>query len=145
MNKYSVNIEQDDETGELLLPLPEQLLAKLGWEAGDTLKWDVQKDGSILLSKVETELVLVDCISQFKTRYLVEVPKGKKEWALDTVTMEEAKEFSQDHLGETIVSSRVLSKAEALSICIEDNPYMFLLGSRDPNEVLASLTTREGI
>ena len=76
MNKYSVNIEQD-ETGELLLPLPEQLLAKLGWEAGDTLKWDVQKDGSILLSKVETELVLVDCISQFKTRYLVEVPKGK--------------------------------------------------------------------
>jgi hypothetical protein len=73
--------------------------------------------------EVETELVLVECISQFRQRYMVEVPKGKAEWALDTVTMNEAEEFSQQHLGETIVSHRVVSKEEMLALCDKDNDY----------------------
>jgi bifunctional ADP-heptose synthase (sugar kinase/adenylyltransferase) len=78
----------------------------------------------------ETQLVLVECVSMFRMRHLVEVPIGtdnyghdKKDWALDTVSMEEAKEFSQQHIGETIVSSRVLSKEEALTLCDQDNDY----------------------
>jgi len=78
----------------------------------------------------ETQLVLVECVSMFRMRYLVEVPVGtdnygydKKEWALDTVSMEEAKEFSQQHIGENIVSSRVISKEEALALCDQDNDY----------------------
>ena len=78
----------------------------------------------------KTQLVLVECVSMFRMRYLVEVPVGtdnygydKKEWALDTVTMEEAKEFSQQHIGETIVSNRVISKEEALTLCDQDNDY----------------------
>jgi hypothetical protein len=71
----------------------------------------------------ETELVMVECISTFRQRYVVEVPKGKSEWALDTVTCQEAKEFSQLHLGETIVSHRVISKDETLAICDVDNSY----------------------
>lgn len=71
----------------------------------------------------KTEWVLVECVSQFRERYIVEVPKGKVEWALDTVTMEEAKEFSQEHLGEVIVSHHVISKEEALVMCDEDNDY----------------------
>ena len=78
----------------------------------------------------KTQLVLVECVSMFRMRYLVEVPIGiddyghdKKEWALDTVTMEEAKEFSQKHVGENIVSSRVISKEEALALCDQDNDY----------------------
>jgi hypothetical protein len=54
---------------------------------------------------------------------MVQVPKGKAEWALDTVVCEEAKEFSQEHLGETIVSHRVVSYEEALRICDVDNDY----------------------
>jgi hypothetical protein len=69
------------------------------------------------------EWVLVDCVSTFRMRYLVEVPEGKKEWALDTVVMHEAKEFSQEHIGEQIVSHRVVTKEEALAICDEDNNY----------------------
>jgi adenosyl cobinamide kinase/adenosyl cobinamide phosphate guanylyltransferase len=69
------------------------------------------------------EWVLVDCVSTFRMRYLVEVPEGKKEWALDTVVMKEAKEFSQEHIGEQIVSHRVVTKEEALAICDEDNSY----------------------
>ena len=71
----------------------------------------------------ETELVLVECIQQYRMRYVVEVPIGKSEWALDTVTMEEAVEFSQLNLGETIVSHRVVSNDEVVQLCDEDNDY----------------------
>jgi hypothetical protein len=56
-------------------------------------------------------------------RYMVEVPEEHIDWAMDTVTMNEAKEFSQEHLGETIVSRRAVSEEEALAICDEDNDY----------------------
>jgi len=71
----------------------------------------------------KTEWVLVETVSMFRMRYMVEVPKGKDEYALDTVTLREAKEFSQKHLDETIVSHRVVSKKEALKICDVDNDY----------------------
>jgi hypothetical protein len=73
--------------------------------------------------KEDMEWVLVDTVSQFRMRYMVQVPVGKKEWALDTVTMNEAKEFSQEHIGETIVSHRVVTEEEAIQICDEDNDY----------------------
>lgn len=80
-------------------------------------------DGAVRTLPEPTEFVLVECISQFRMRYLVQVPAGKKDWALDTVTLQEAKEFSQEHLGEVIVSHRVVSEREALDICDEDNGY----------------------
>ena len=80
--------------------------------------------------KTETQLVLVECVSTFRNRYMVEVPIGvddqgndKSLWALDTVTMNEAQEFSQEYLGEQIVSHRVVSKEEALAMCDVDNHY----------------------
>jgi len=118
----------EDENGELILPLDNDIFSDLGWEVGDTVVWKDLGDGSWSISKkepeiVETELVMVECISQFRQRYLVEVPKGKKEWALDTVAMQEATEFSQQHLGETIVSHRVVSEEEAIAINDVDNAY----------------------
>jgi hypothetical protein len=71
----------------------------------------------------ETQLVLVECIHQYRMRYVVEVPFGHSVWALDTVTMEEAKEFSQLSLGETIISHRIVSRDEVLKLCDEDNDY----------------------
>lgn len=70
---------------------------------------------------METELVLVECISQFRMRYMVEVPKGKSDYALDTVVLGQATEFSQKHLDEVIVSHRVVTEQEALDICKLDN------------------------
>lgn len=72
---------------------------------------------------METDLVLVETVSTFRVRYLVEVPKDNKDWALDTVVMNEAKEFSQKYLDELIVSHRVVSESEALQLCDEDNEY----------------------
>lgn len=74
--------------------------------------------------------VLVECVSTFRMRYVCEVPEGideqgndKSLWALDTVTTNEAKEFSQEHLGEQIVSHRVLSEKDVLQLCDVDNDY----------------------
>jgi hypothetical protein len=120
---YIVTLEKDPETGDLILPLPAKLLEETGWKTGDTLDWKDNGDGSFSMTKKETEWVLVEAISQFRERYMVEVPKGKAEWALDTVSMNEAKEFSQEHLGEVIVSHRVVTYDEAIKMCDEDNDY----------------------
>ena len=76
-----------------------------------------------MMSKKKTELVMVETVQQFRQRYVIEVPVGKKDWALDTVVSEQAKEFSQLHLGETIISHRVISEKEALEQCEIDNDY----------------------
>jgi len=136
--KHTVILEEDPETGDLILPFPEGMLEEMGWCEGDTLDFESKDDGSFRLTKKEpTQWVLVECVSTFRERYMVEVPVGvdsygkdKSEWALDTVTMEEAKIFSQEHLNETIVSHRAVTKEEALALCDVDNDY----GSSWPEE-----------
>lgn len=71
----------------------------------------------------DKEFVLVETVESFRMRYVVPVPKGKAEWALDTVVMDEATEFSQQHIGEQIVSHRVISKEELLTLMDADNEY----------------------
>ena len=123
--RYTVKLEVDPKTGDLVLPLPEKLMEEVGWQTGDTIDWKDNGDGSFSMTKKEpeTEWVLVEAISQFRERYMVEVPKGKSSYALDTVVMQEAKEFSQEHLGEVIVSHRVVTFDEALELCDKDNDY----------------------
>ena len=144
MKKYTVTLEEDPDTGDVILPFPEEMLKEVGWKEGDILNWEDNKDGTFSITKKlteETEWVLVETVSQFRQRYMVEVPKGKAEYALDTVSMEEAKEFSQEHLGETIVTHRVISQADALALCDLDNAY----GEEWTEEVkLQNFFTREG-
>lgn len=126
MNVHKVTI---DENGDAILDLGNDLCDKLGWAVGDTLNWTMNEDGTVTINKVskpavETELVLVECISSYRVRYVVEVPKGKSEWASDTVAMHEAKEFSQRWMGENIVSTRVIDKQEFLDLCTTDNEYL---------------------
>jgi hypothetical protein len=71
----------------------------------------------------ETVWVLVEAVGTYRMRYMVEAPKDHPEYALDTVTLEEAKEFSQKWLGETIISNRVVSLEEALELSDVDNDY----------------------
>ncbi len=124
MSKYTIKLEEDGY-GNLIIPFTAELLEEVGWKEGDTLQWTDNKDGSFMITKqTETEWVLVETISQFRQRYVVEVPKGKSEYALDSVTTEDVKEFSQKHLGETIVSHRVISEKDALDLFDEDNDYL---------------------
>jgi len=127
---WTIDVQEDPETGDAIIEFPPDLMEQAGWSEGDVLEWHDNKDGSYTMTKKETQLVLVECISTFRQRYMVEVPVGtddqgndKSLWALDTVTMQEATEFSQEHLGEQIVSHRVMSKEEALALCEVDNDY----------------------
>ena len=120
--RYVVDVQEDEE-GELFIQFPDEMMTEVGWKTGDILDWKDNKDGSWSLSKKETEWVLVETVSTFRERYMVEVPKGKAEWALDTVTCEDAKEFSQEHIGEQIISHRVVTREEALTLCDKDNDY----------------------
>jgi hypothetical protein len=121
--KYTLPVHYNKDKDEYFIELDEEIIKQVGWAPGDILDWKDNKDGSFTLQKKDTEWVLVEAISTFRQRYMVEVPVGKTEWALDTVSMEEAKEFSQEWLGETIVSHRVISKEDALELYVKDNSY----------------------
>jgi len=71
--------------------------------------------------------VMVDCVSQFRIRYVIEVPDDANcssiEYAEDTVTCEKGKEFSQKHLGELIIDSREISLPDAISQFREEESH----------------------
>lgn len=73
----------------------------------------------------DTEFVLVETVSMFRMRYMIEVPKGKSEYALDDVVMRDAelKEFSQEHLDEIIVSHRTIKPKKIVKMIDIDNEY----------------------
>lgn len=79
-----------------------------------------------------SKFVLVETVSQYRMRYVIEVPDDHMDreypcpattWAEDTVTSEEMKEFSQKWLGEVITSCREITKEEVLTMCDIDNNY----------------------
>ena len=41
-----VTLVEDEDTGDLILPIGDELMAEVGWEVGDTLDWVDNKDGS---------------------------------------------------------------------------------------------------
>ena len=49
---YEVLTQEDPETGDLILPLPPELLAQMGWKEGDTLDWNQDDQGRWVISKV---------------------------------------------------------------------------------------------
>jgi len=53
--KWIVTVEEDPETGELILPFPEDFLEQAGWKEGDTLEWNEKDDSSWSLTKKSEE------------------------------------------------------------------------------------------
>lgn len=51
MNKWTLEIEEDPNTGECILTFPKDLLEEAGWSEGDTLTWIDNGDGSWTLQK----------------------------------------------------------------------------------------------
>jgi len=80
--------------------------------------------------------MMVDTVSMFRMRYVVEVPDDcenpkdeylfpctPQEYASDTVVCENTREFSQEHIGENIVSCREVTLDEAIDQFKVDNGY----------------------
>jgi hypothetical protein len=77
----------------------------------------------IVERKSTKKLVLVEAISQYRMRYVVEC--DALEHAADEVCMERVEdEFSQLHLGEVITSTREISSEEYLRLFDQDNEYL---------------------
>ena len=115
---------QEDDFGAQYIEFTDEQLAGAGWKEGDTIEWINNGDGSWTLRKEPEKVwVMVEAVQQFRMRYMVEVDAAHPEWAMDTVVMKEAKEFSQEDLGETVTSHRVVTEEEALRICDVDNDY----------------------
>ena len=52
---WTITLEEDPETGDLILPFPEEFLKEQGWAEGDTLDWTDNKDGSWTIAKAKSE------------------------------------------------------------------------------------------
>lgn len=91
------------------------------------------------MSNENERYVVVTAISSFRQRYAIPVSKLQElnidvditsdipkqiEWAKDSVTMEEVKEFSQHWLGEQISDAMILDEERVLNLFDRDNDYL---------------------
>lgn len=51
MTRWTVTLEEDSDTGDLIMPIPQEVLDLQGWVEGDTLEWLDRGDGSWQLQK----------------------------------------------------------------------------------------------
>ena len=133
---------KENEDGEKFIELNDEILEQSGFKIGDNLEWADRGDGSWSLKKKEEKTwTLVEAVHTFRMRYVVEVPAEHPEYALDTVTMDAAKEFSQEFIGQQIMSHRVVTEEEALKLCDVDNYYC---AKWDNQKKIETFFTEEG-
>jgi hypothetical protein len=53
-NTWTVKLEKDPTTEELLLPIPTEVLSQLGWSEGTDLWWEFEDD-KIVLKEITNE------------------------------------------------------------------------------------------
>lgn len=85
-------------------------------------------------ARLDDNYVVVTTLSQFRIRYVMhvddlqalnpDIPVTPIEWAKETVTLEECEEFSQEHLGEVIIDSELLTENGMLKLFDADNDYL---------------------
>ena len=52
-SRWTIIVEEDPATGDLILPLPTELLQMQGWKDGDDLEWTDEGNGAWSIKKVE--------------------------------------------------------------------------------------------
>ena len=48
--RWTVTLEEDTDSGDLILPIPQEILDLQGWKEGDTINIKVE-NGTLILSK----------------------------------------------------------------------------------------------
>jgi hypothetical protein len=51
MSHWTVTLEEDPETGDLIMPFSPDMLSQVGWDVGDTLIWEELPHGWTLRKK----------------------------------------------------------------------------------------------
>jgi len=52
---WIIQLEEDPETGDVIMPLPEEMLQSQGWQIGDELTWNIEEDGTATLTRQSTD------------------------------------------------------------------------------------------
>jgi len=130
---YKLDVVEGDD-GDQLLQLSEEFCTDQDWREGDVISWDI-KDGSVIATnkcaqerknKSGKKLVLVETVSVFRHRYVVEC--NEEEHAADEVVCrlgnDDFEEFSQHHVDESISSTRVITEQEYMELFDKDNHYL---------------------
>ena len=50
-NSWTLEVQEDPESGDCILQFPPEMLEQVGWKEGDTLVWKQMSDGAWSLSK----------------------------------------------------------------------------------------------
>ena len=51
-NKWTVIVESDPDTNEIIMPFPDDMIDELDWKVNDVLEWSDNQDGTWTLRKV---------------------------------------------------------------------------------------------
>ena len=49
--RYEVITQEDPDTGDLMLPIPQKLLDELGWREGDEIEFAIDEKGKYILKR----------------------------------------------------------------------------------------------
>ena len=49
--RYEVITQEDPDSGDVLLPIPPQLLEQMGWKEGDEIEFAIDEQGHYVLKK----------------------------------------------------------------------------------------------
>lgn len=60
MKKWTLTVDVDPKTNELIIPLPDECITHLGWEIGDVLVWENLSDGTWSVRKKEQQMERVN-------------------------------------------------------------------------------------
>ena len=52
---YESTVEYNEDFDEYHITIPEELLTNLGWDESDVVEWRMNKDGTALLERVDSE------------------------------------------------------------------------------------------
>ena len=50
--RYEVMTHEDPESGDMIIPLPPQLLSQLGWKEGDNIDFQIDENGRVIVKKL---------------------------------------------------------------------------------------------
>jgi AbrB family looped-hinge helix DNA binding protein len=49
--RYEVITQIDSETGDTIVPIPQEILDQMGWKEGDSIEFTDNGDGTLILTK----------------------------------------------------------------------------------------------
>ena len=127
MMKKTVVVQEDPETGDLIIPFPPEMMTELGWQEEDMLDFSVIegervctiKNLSYEARKEAMPVFIVETVETRKVTYLVRAREAGH--AHDEIVMKDALAISNEHLEETIFTTREVGAEEAQNLAQQAN------------------------